>query len=112
MGTFSKSLASIGGFIAADKNVIEYLKHHARSLMFSASIPPAATASALAALTVLKNIRVLLKNYGITRSMLLKNLKKKVLKSDRQKRRLFLSISEITRKHSRWQGYLWTMGFL
>ncbi|HEY5464362.1 MAG TPA: pyridoxal phosphate-dependent aminotransferase family protein [Hanamia sp.] len=54
MGTFSKSLASIGGFIAADKNVIEYLKHHARSLMFSASIPPAATASALAALTIIK----------------------------------------------------------
>ena len=54
MGTFSKSLASIGGFIAADKNVIEYLKHHARSLMFSASIPPAASASALAAITVLK----------------------------------------------------------
>ncbi len=54
MGTFSKSLASIGGFIAADKNVIEYLKHHARSLMFSASISPAATASALAALTILK----------------------------------------------------------
>jgi len=54
MGTFSKSLASIGGFIAADKSVIEYLKHHARSLMFSASISPAATASALAALTVLK----------------------------------------------------------
>ena len=54
MGTFSKSLASIGGFIAADKNVIEYLKHHARSLMFSASIPPSATASALAALTILK----------------------------------------------------------
>ena len=54
MGTFSKSLASIGGFIAADKSVIEYLKHHARSLMFSASIPPAATASALAALTILK----------------------------------------------------------
>ena len=55
MGTFSKSLASIGGFIAADKIVIEYLKHHARSLMFSASISPAATASALGALTVLKN---------------------------------------------------------
>lgn len=54
MGTFSKSLASIGGFIAADKNVIEYLKHHARSLMFSASISPGATASALAALTVMK----------------------------------------------------------
>ena len=55
MGTFSKSLASIGGFIAADKKVVEYLKHHARSLMFSASISPAATASALAALKVLKN---------------------------------------------------------
>ncbi len=54
MGTFSKSLASIGGFIAADKVVVEYLKHHARSLMFSASISPAAAASALAALTVLK----------------------------------------------------------
>jgi len=54
MGTFSKSLASIGGFIAADKSVIEYLKHHARSLMFSASISPAAAASALAALNVLK----------------------------------------------------------
>lgn len=54
MGTFSKSLASIGGFIAADKNVIEYLKHHARSLMFSASISPGAAASALAALHVMK----------------------------------------------------------
>ncbi len=54
MGTFSKSLASIGGFIAADKKVIEYLKHHARSLMFSASISPGAAASALAALKVLK----------------------------------------------------------
>jgi len=55
MGTFSKSLASIGGFIAADKTVIEYLKHHARSLMFSASISPGATASALAALNVMKS---------------------------------------------------------
>jgi 8-amino-7-oxononanoate synthase len=54
MGTFSKSLASIGGFIAADKKVIEYLKHHARSLMFSASISPGAAASALAALEVMK----------------------------------------------------------
>ena len=54
MGTFSKSLASIGGFIAADKVVVEYLKHHARSLIFSASISPAAAASALASLNVLK----------------------------------------------------------
>lgn len=55
MGTFSKSLASIGGFIAADKVVIEYLKHHARSLMFSASISPGAAASALGALRALKS---------------------------------------------------------
>lgn len=54
MGTFSKSLASIGGFIASDSATINYLKHHARSLMFSASISPAATASALAALQVIK----------------------------------------------------------
>jgi 8-amino-7-oxononanoate synthase len=54
MGTFSKSLASIGGFIAADFDTIEYLKHHARSLMFSASISPAATASVLAALKIIK----------------------------------------------------------
>jgi 8-amino-7-oxononanoate synthase len=55
MGTFSKSLASIGGFIAADKVVVEYLKHHARSLIFSASISPSAAASALASLNVLKD---------------------------------------------------------
>ncbi len=54
MGTFSKSLASIGGFIAADAATINYLKHHARSLMFSASISPAATASAMSALQILK----------------------------------------------------------
>jgi len=54
MGTFSKSLASIGGFIASDHATIEYLKHHARSLMFSASISPAATASVVAALDIIK----------------------------------------------------------
>lgn len=54
MGTFSKSLASIGGFIAANKTVVEFLKHHARSLIFSASISPASTASVLAALQIIK----------------------------------------------------------
>jgi 7-keto-8-aminopelargonate synthetase-like enzyme len=53
MGTFSKSLASIGGFIAADRDTIDFLKHHARSLIFSASISPAATASASAALKII-----------------------------------------------------------
>ncbi len=54
MGTFSKSLASLGGYIAGDEDVIHYIKHFARSLMFSASIPPANAATALAALHVLQ----------------------------------------------------------
>jgi len=53
-GTFSKSLASIGGFIAGSAEVIDYLKHHSRPLMFSASLPPASTAGTLAALEVLQ----------------------------------------------------------
>jgi len=54
MGTFSKSLASIGGFIAADHDTINYLKHHARSLIFSASIAPANAASVIAALDLIQ----------------------------------------------------------
>ena len=54
MGTFSKSLASVGGFIAANAKVIDYLKHHARSLIFSASLPPASAGSVLAALEIMK----------------------------------------------------------
>ena len=55
MGTFSKSLASIGGFIAADKDTINFLKHNSRPYIFSASITPAATASVLAALEIIIN---------------------------------------------------------
>ena len=55
MGTFSKSLASIGGFIAADKVIINYLRHTARTYIFSASDTPAATASALEALHIIQN---------------------------------------------------------
>ena len=54
MGTFSKSLGSIGGFIAGDKILINYLRHHARSYIFSASATPAATAAARAALEIMK----------------------------------------------------------
>jgi 8-amino-7-oxononanoate synthase len=54
MGTFSKSLASLGGFAAADRQTIEYLKHRSRALMFSASISPANTAATLAALRIMK----------------------------------------------------------
>jgi 8-amino-7-oxononanoate synthase len=55
MSTFSKSLASLGGFIAGDEQIIHYVKHHARSLMFSASIPPSNAAAALAALEVIRS---------------------------------------------------------
>ncbi len=55
MATFSKSFASLGGFIAADAYVIDYLRHFARSLIFSASITPASTAAALAALDIMEN---------------------------------------------------------
>lgn len=55
MGTFSKSLASVGGFIASDEHTINYLKHQSRSLMFSASISPANAASVLAAIEIIKS---------------------------------------------------------
>ena len=54
MGTFSKSLASVGGFIAASDDIIHYLKHHSRALIFSASLPPASTASVLEALKIMQ----------------------------------------------------------
>ena len=53
MSTFSKSFASLGGFVAGDEEVIHYIKHHARSLIFSASIPPANAAAALEALHIM-----------------------------------------------------------
>jgi len=54
MSTFSKSMASIGGFIAGSFPVVDYIKHTARSLIFSASIPPANTATVLAALQIMR----------------------------------------------------------
>ena len=53
IGTFSKSLASVGGFVAASANTIHYIQHHARALMFSASMPPASVASVSAAVDVM-----------------------------------------------------------
>jgi len=53
-GTFSKSLASVGGFIAASERVINYLRHHSRPFIFTAALPPANTAGVLAALEVMK----------------------------------------------------------
>jgi 8-amino-7-oxononanoate synthase len=54
MGTFSKSFASLGGFLAAGERVINYIKHFSRALIFSASPPPAAVAACLAALDVIE----------------------------------------------------------
>jgi len=55
MGTFSKSLASLGGFIASDFNTINYLKHNARPLIFSASMTPDSAATVLAAIEIMEN---------------------------------------------------------
>jgi 8-amino-7-oxononanoate synthase len=68
MGTFSKSLASLGGFIASDEDTIEYLKHVSRALMFSASIPPGNVSAVRAALQIMlrepERIERLWKNTG------------------------------------------------
>lgn len=53
MGTFSKSFASLGGFIATDKTITNYLRHHSRSYIFTASITPASTAAALKAIDIM-----------------------------------------------------------
>ena len=55
MGTFSKSLASIGGFIAADKDTINWMRHNVRPYIFTASIPPSATASVIAAIEIMRS---------------------------------------------------------
>lgn len=53
MGTFSKSLASLGGFIASDRHTINFIKHNSRTLIFSASMTPASAASVLAAIDIM-----------------------------------------------------------
>jgi 8-amino-7-oxononanoate synthase len=55
MGTFSKSFAALGGFIAADKEVINFIKHNSRSLIFSASMTPASTATVIASIEIMEN---------------------------------------------------------
>lgn len=55
MGTFSKSFASLGGFIATDKEITNYLRHHSRSYIFTASITPASTAAVMAALDIMES---------------------------------------------------------
>ncbi|MCL2486144.1 MAG: aminotransferase class I/II-fold pyridoxal phosphate-dependent enzyme, partial [Oscillospiraceae bacterium] len=64
MGTFSKSLASLGGYMAASKEVADYVRHFSRPFIFSASMTPASTATALAALRVLSRRPELVERLG------------------------------------------------
>lgn len=75
VGTFSKSLASLGGFVASDKQTIEYLKHHSRPMIFSASMTPASCAAALKSLEIIKKeperIQKLWENTNFARKLLI-----------------------------------------
>ena len=77
MGTFSKSLASLGGFVAGSKDAINFLKHNARALLFSASIPPASAATVLKALEIIKReperIERLWENTNYAKKLLVEN---------------------------------------
>lgn len=75
MGTFSKSFAAIGGFVAASSPIIHYLKHHSRSLIFSASLPPSVTASVLSALSIIERRPSLREKTSQNANYLYKNLK-------------------------------------
>jgi len=75
MGTYSKSLASIGGFIAGDEKVIHYIKHFARSLIFSASPPPASVAAVSAALDIIDEEPERIRRLGQITTKMLKAFK-------------------------------------
>jgi len=75
MGTYSKSLASIGGFIAGSEEVIHYIKHFARSLIFSASPPPASVAAVSAALDIIESEPERLESLWRNTRKMLKGLK-------------------------------------
>src|SRR6266576_1630378 len=75
MGTFSKSLASVGGFIAAERAVVDYLKHTARPFVFSASLPAASVAAVAASLEVMRKEPERQKRLGKVASQLRSELK-------------------------------------
>ncbi|MDA8406779.1 MAG: aminotransferase class I/II-fold pyridoxal phosphate-dependent enzyme [Deltaproteobacteria bacterium] len=74
MGTFSKSLASLGGFIAGDTAVINYIRHNSRALIFSASMPPSSIAAAQAALDVIKTEPEIRERLWVNTKFLLKEI--------------------------------------
>lgn len=75
MGTYSKSLASIGGFISGDRDVIHYIKHMARSLIFSASPPPASIAAVSAAVDIIEQEPERIKRLWHNTNIMLKGFK-------------------------------------
>ncbi|MBN1315608.1 MAG: pyridoxal phosphate-dependent aminotransferase family protein [Anaerolineales bacterium] len=75
MGTFSKSFASLGGFIAGDADTIHYVQHHARSLIFSASIPAHCAMPVMAALDIIENEPALIENLWTVTERMRKGLK-------------------------------------
>ena len=77
MGTFSKSLASLGGYMAADEYVVDYVMHSSRPFIFCASIPPANCATALAALRVIKKHPELVEKLAHNSNYMRENLKKR-----------------------------------
>lgn len=80
MGTFSKSLASLGGYMASTKDVVKYVKHTSRPFIFSASITPASVACALKSLEILENEPERVKNLNDISAYMRKLLKEKGIK--------------------------------
>jgi 8-amino-7-oxononanoate synthase len=76
MGTFSKSFASVGGFIAGKADILHYIQHHARALIFSASLPPANAATVLACLDIIENDTSLIEQLWDNAEYMRANLKK------------------------------------
>ena len=111
MGTFSKSLASIGGFIAADKSIINWLKHNARTYIFSASATPAATASALEALHILQQEPERLENLWNVTNYALKRFRESGFEIGATESPIIPLTSVIRKKHSWLRNWLLTKEF-
>jgi len=85
MGTFSKSMASLGGFIASDKEIINFIKHNSRSLIFSASMTPSSTAAVLASIEIMENEPERIKHLWDLTAMHLQDLNPQVLIQENQR---------------------------
>lgn len=108
MGTFSKSLASIGGFVAGDKDVINWLRHNARSYIFQASNTPAATAAAMEALHIFKTEPQRQENLWKITNYALKSFREAGLKSVIQKVLLSRCMYVIRTRRSKLRSWLST----